>query len=145
MLIFPHEYQLGTNDCGPVCIKIIAKYYGKIFSLQYLRNLCCVNHEGVSLLNLGKAFEDIGLNTISFKLNFEELQKIKLPVILHWKTCHFIVVYKISKGKIFVSDPAKGLVKYDVETFKLGWLGNNRKWAVLALEPMDDFNQRPTY
>jgi ATP-binding cassette subfamily B protein len=139
---FPHEYQLDAKDCGPACIKIIAKYFGQFYSLQYLRDLCAISREGVSLLDMAQACEHIGLRTISFKINFEELQKIPLPCIVHWNNSHFIVVYKINRGQVFVSDPAKGLIKYDNETFKKGWLGNNFKWAVLAIEPMADFKQR---
>ncbi len=145
MLKFPHEYQLDAKDCGPACIKIIAKYYGQFYSLQYLRDLCGITREGISLLDMGQACEHIGLRTLSFKLNFEELQKIPLPCVVHWNNSHFVVVYKIKGDKVFVSDPAKGLIKYSLESFKKGWLGNNTKWAMLAIEPMADFKQRAAH
>jgi ATP-binding cassette subfamily B protein len=49
---FPHEYQMDAKDCGPACLKIIAKYYGKYYSLQYLRDLCGITREGVSFLDI---------------------------------------------------------------------------------------------
>jgi ATP-binding cassette subfamily B protein len=49
---FPHEFQMDAKDCGPACLKIIAKYYGKYYSLQYLRDLCGITREGVSLLDI---------------------------------------------------------------------------------------------
>lgn len=140
---FPHEYQLDAKDCGPACIKIIAKYYGKYYSLQHLRDLCGITKEGVSMLDISHASEQIGLRTISFKFSFEELQqKAPLPCIVHWNNSHFIVVYKITKKKVCVSDPAKGLINYSIADFKEGWLHNETKWAAMVIEPMADFQQR---
>jgi ABC-type bacteriocin/lantibiotic exporter with double-glycine peptidase domain len=65
---FPHEYQMDAKDCGPACLKIIAKYYGKYYSLQYLRDLCGITREGVSLLDISYASDKIGLRTISVKV-----------------------------------------------------------------------------
>lgn len=142
MLKFPHEFQLDKKDCGPTCIKIIAKYYGQSVSLQYLKELSSVTMEGISLFDIGRACEHIGLRTVCFKLDFEALQKIPLPAIVHWNNNHFIVVYKIKNNQVYVSDPGKGLLKYHIKTFTKGWLGNNTKWAVVALEPMADFNYK---
>lgn len=139
---FPHEYQLDAKDCGPACVKIIAKYYGKFYSLQYLRDLCGITREGVSLLDIGHACEHIGLRTLSYKLSWEEIQEIPLPCIIHWNNSHFVVVYNIKKDTVYISDPAKGLIRYNAADFKKGWLGNETKWAVMAIEPMADFKQR---
>ena len=34
---FPHSHQLESADCGPSCLRMIAKYYGRSYSIQYLR------------------------------------------------------------------------------------------------------------
>ena len=62
---FPWEYQMDAKDCGPACIKMIAKYYGKYYSLQYLRDLCGITREGVSFLDISYAAEKIGLRTVA--------------------------------------------------------------------------------
>ena len=49
---FPIEYQMDSQDCGPACLKIIAKYFGKYYSLQYLRDKCGIMKDGVSLLDI---------------------------------------------------------------------------------------------
>jgi ATP-binding cassette subfamily B protein len=139
---FPHEYQLDAKDCGPACIKIIAKYYGRFFSLQYLRDVCGVSREGISFLDISAACEHIGIRTKALKLTWEELQLLPLPCVVHWNNSHYIVVYKVTKTKVWVSDPAKGLLTYKAQEFKKGWLYNNTKWAVMAMEPMADFKQR---
>jgi len=129
-------------DCGPACIKIIAKHYGKFYSLQFLRDLCGISREGISILDMSIACEHIGLRSICVKVGWSNLEKMPLPCIVHWNLSHFIVVYKITSKHVFVSDPAKSLLKYSIADFKGGWLGDKDKWAVLAIEPMADFKQR---
>lgn len=140
---FPHEFQMNAKDCGPACLKIIAKYYGKYYSLQYLRDLCGITREGVSLLDISYAAEKIGLRTLSVKITLEELSdKVALPCIVHWNNSHFIVVYKTSPQKIYVSDPAKGLISYSHSDFLSRWLKTDESTGlVLAIEPMADFKQ----
>jgi ATP-binding cassette, subfamily B, bacterial len=142
MLSFPHDFQLDAKDCGPTCIKIIAKYYGRFYSLPYLRDLCGITREGVSFLDLSDACEAISLRTKCLKIGFETLQKLPLPCIAHWSDNHFVVVYKTTKTQIWISDPAKGLVKYSHQDFKSHWVGENKTGTVLAIEPMADFKQR---
>ncbi len=141
---FPHEFQMDTKDCGPACLKIIAKYFGKYYSLQFLRDLCGITREGVSFLDLSYGAEKIGLHTLAIKAELQTLhEKVPLPCIVHWKNSHFIVVYKTSKHKIFVSDPAKGLLSYGLNEFKDGWYKEEESTGVLlAIEPMADFLRR---
>ena len=116
---FPHEFQMDAKDCGPASLMIIAKFYGKYYSLQYLRDLCGITREGVSFLDISYAADKIGLRTVSVKASMHDIvDRISLPCIIHWNANHFIVVYKASKTKIYVSDPAKGLVSYSHEEFK---------------------------
>lgn len=142
MRSFPHESQLDSKDCGPGCIKIVAKHYGKYFSLKFLRDLCGITKEGVTLNDISFACEQIGLRTICFKISWEKFIRMPLPCIVHWKNNHFIVVYKLTNRSVFVSDPAIGLLKYSHSDFRDGWLGSDNAWAVMALEPMADFKQR---
>ena len=140
--IFPHEFQMDAKDCGPACLKIIAKYYGKYYSLQYLRDLCGITREGVSLLDISYAAEKIGLRSISIQITLQDLiDRVTLPAVVHWNNDHFIVIYKTSKSKIYVSDPAKGLVSYTHEQFKEKWYKGNDDGILMALEPMAHFKQ----
>lgn len=140
---FPHEYQMDAKDCGPACLKIISKYYGKYYSLQYLRDLCGITREGVSFLDISYAAEKIGLRSLSVKTNIGDLvEKVPLPCIIHWDGNHFIVVYKATKTKVYVSDPAKGLLSYSHEKFKEKWYKDDETaGALMALEPMANFKQ----
>jgi len=140
---FPHEYQMDAKDCGPACLKIIAKYYGKYYSLQYLRDLCGITREGVSFLDISYAAEKIGLRSLSVKATLDDLiEKVPLPCIIHWDNDHFIVVYKATRSKVYVSDPAKTLLSYSHKKFKEKWYKEGESHGVLmALELMANFKQ----
>lgn len=141
---FPFEYQMDSKDCGPACLKIIARYYGKYYSLQHLRDLCGITREGVSFLDISYGAEKIGLHTLAIKTDIENLHyKVPLPCIIHWKSSHFIVVWKITSSKVYVSDPAKGLISYSHPEFIKGWYRHGEdSGALMAIEPMADFMQK---
>lgn len=140
---FPHEFQMDAKDCGPACLKIIAKYYGKYYSLQYLRDLCGLTKVGVSLLDISYVAQSIGFRTICVKATIQDLRdKISFPCIVHWDNSHFIVIYKIVKDRVYVSDPAQGLLTYSTEEFYKKWYKEEEANGVLmALEPMANFDE----
>ena len=115
-------------DCGPTCLRIIAKYYGRNYNIQYLREISGINREGVSLLGISEAAERIGFRTVGVKSSIDKLSEVELPCIIHWEQRHFVVLYKISKKlnsatrNYHISDPAKGILKYSEEEFKKGWV-----------------------
>jgi ATP-binding cassette, subfamily B, bacterial len=139
---FPHYKQLDTMDCGPTCIMIVAKYYGKYLSLQYLRDKCGMTREGISLLDIAHAAEIVGFRIHATLLSFESLKtKAPLPSIVYWQQKHFVVVYKIDSKHVYISDPATGLVRYTYQEFCDNWLDKADKGAVMALEPQPDFQE----
>jgi ATP-binding cassette subfamily B protein len=141
---FPFEHQLDMMDCGPACLKMVCKYYGRYYSLQKLRDLCGITREGVSFDDLSYGAEKVGLRTMAFKYDISVLAaKIRMPCIIHWYNSHFIVVYKITKKHVYVSDPAKTLLRYTHTEFAKGWYKDGEQTGrVLALEPMADFSVR---
>lgn len=140
MIKFPAYIQHDQMDCGPACLKIISRYYRKTFSLKYLRDRCYITREGVSLFDIGRAAEDMGFRTLAIKVGFEDLiAKMPLPLVVHWKQKHFVVVYKITHNKIYVSDPAQGLITYKHKEFREAWEMPNGVGAVLVLEPTPEF------
>lgn len=142
---FPFYKQPDAKDCGPTCLRIIAKYYGKIIELQQIRNLSETTREGSSLLGLSDAGEALGFRTLGIKNNFETLQnEMPLPCIVHWNNQHFVVVYKIKKDKVYISDPSHGLITYTKEEFIKFWIGKNahektEEGIALLLEPTPEF------
>lgn len=138
---FPVEYQMDSQDCGPACLKIIAKHFGKFYSLQSLRDKCGITKEGVSLLDLSTGAESIGLRTLAIKCTIDDVvNSVPFPAIIFWKDSHFVVVYHANKKYIWVSDPAKGRIKYTHEEFKKGWYQKGAKQGVLlTIEPTAEF------
>ncbi len=124
---FPSFIQHNIMDCGPSCLKIISKHYGRDISLNYLRKLTETNREGSSLFGLSKAAEKVGLHSVGAKVDVGTLAELPLPCIIHWRHKHFVVLYKVKKNKFYISDPESGLVKYKKEEFLSNWIGNNAK------------------
>lgn len=143
---FPNYIQADSKDCGATCIKIIAKYYGKIIHIQDLRTYSETNREGSNLLLLSDACEKIGFRTLGAKLSCEKLSEIPLPCIIHWNKIHFVVLYKVKNKKYFISDPGFGLLEYDEEQFIKLWIGSNanretEEGITLLLEPTPLFSE----
>jgi ATP-binding cassette subfamily B protein len=122
---FTNYRQADFKDCGPTCLKIIAKHYGKTINIQELRDISETTREGSNLLYLSDAAEKIGFRTLGVKLNVEKLQEAPLPCILHWNQNHYVVLYKIKKETYYISDPAFGLIEYNKKDFLKFWIGNN--------------------
>jgi len=145
MKVFPWYQQLDSMDCGPTCLKIIAKYYGKSFSIKYLRERCYLDREGVSLKGLSEGAESIGLRSIGVKLPLtnkngdQSLRQMPLPCIAHWRQKHFVVIYKITNDHVYVSDPAKGKLKYSHREFNTHYASNGEKGIALLIETTPSF------
>ena len=141
---FPFFKQLDQMDCGPTCLRMVAKYYGKSYPADYLREKSNITREGVSLGGIADAAETIGFRTLAVSVDFETLTaEVPLPCIAHWRQKHFVVVHKISKGKVYVADPAHNLLEYSVEDFLEGWIGKgagtNSEGYLLLLETTPRF------
>lgn len=124
---FPFYKQPDAKDCGPTCLRIVSKFYGKTIPLQQIRNLSETTREGSSLLGLSDAAESLGYKTLGVQIDFKTLQEeVPLPCIVHWNKYHFVVVYEIDKsGKVYISDPSYGLITYTKEEFIKFWIGEN--------------------
>ena len=141
---FPHYTQPDHKDCGPTCLKIIAKHYKKVIALQELRRLSETQREGSSLLYLSNAAETIGFRSLGVKISLNDLYEVPLPCILHWNKNHYVVLYKIKKDTFHISDPAHGLLAYTKKEMLSFWIGNNAKSTTsegiaLLLEPTPAF------
>lgn len=145
---FPFYKQYDAMDCGPTCLRMVAKYHGKNFALDYLRSQSYITRNGVSLLGISEAAEEIGFRTLAVKISFEQLDKeASLPCILHWNQNHFVVLppqkYDDKKGgKILIADPGHGLVKMTKEAFLKSWLGSATEGVALLLEPTQKFHEQ---
>ncbi len=140
----PFYRQMDASDCGSTCLRMIARYYGKHFDARYLREICHVTRDGVSIQGLAEAAESLGFHTLPAAVNFPSLrEEVPLPCITHWRERHFIVVYKIRPGYVYVVDPAFGYIRYSNQDFLDGWqqgkLTGTDEGLLLMLEPTPDF------
>ncbi|MEL7021877.1 MAG: cysteine peptidase family C39 domain-containing protein [Bacteroidota bacterium] len=144
---FPFYRQLDAMDCGPTCLQMVAKHYGKFYSLPYLRAKCYIDRAGVSLKGIAEAAETIGFRTLPVKVPFGKSAKnasllaAPLPAIAHWKQNHFIVVYKVTRKYVWLADPGAGKFKLRRSEFEQSWLSDSDKGVLLLLQPSIEFNQ----
>lgn len=142
---FPYYPQLNAMDCGPTCLRMVAKYYGKNMSLKTLRAETQIGKEGVNLLGISEAAEKTGFRTRAVKLSFKELinDAVK-PAIIHWGQNHFVVLTpSIKKNKITIADPGKGIIRIAKNDFIKNWVASNNgegEYGIaLLLEPTPAF------
>lgn len=122
MKSFPFFRQLEQMDCGPTCLLMISKYYGKSLSIQTIRNKSYISKDGVTLLNLSNAAEEIGFRTMGVVVSLSQLlEERPLPCIVHFRKNHFIIIHKIDKKFVYIADPAYGLTKLKHIDFAKGW------------------------
>ncbi len=145
---FPFTRQLESKDCGPACLQMICKYYKRFYEMEYLRDICGIKKEGISVYDFIKASEKIGLKSQAYKLSYWKFRnEIPLPCVVHWRNHHFIVVYKITSKYIYASDPQNGLCRFSLRDFANGWLtykyndGNKikKRGVCIVSEPTNDF------
>ncbi len=152
---FPNYLQPDEMDCGPACLRIVAKFFGRHYNTETLRELTWKSREGVSLLSISDAAEKIGFRTQGVRITAEKLRQIQLPAIIHWTQNHFVVLYKIKQqrniyGKnpkkdtvYYISDPGHGLLEYHEEEFLRKWasaeIGGEPAGIALIMEPTSDF------
>ena len=154
--IFPHYTQLDAMDCGPSCLRMIAKHYGRSISLDFLREKSQYGKAGVSLLGVAEAAESIGFRAVGAKLTMEQLiNDAPLPAIIHWNQSHFVVLYQITKKRrdvvrnvstrFHIADPAAGLITLSREDFEKHWVSTTEKdkgkGIALLLEPTPRFKE----
>lgn len=145
MKTFPFYQQLDAMDCGPACLQMVAKFYGKFYPLPWLRNEAHLTREGVSLLGIARAAERIGLRSLAVKVPFKatdrlpSLSNAPLPAVIHWNNNHFVVVYRITRKRVYIADPGQGKFRLPIVEFQRHWQGGSAKGIAMLLEPTPTF------
>lgn len=133
-------------QCGIACLQMVCRYYGRRYSSDALSKLCAATAEGVSMLGISETADKLGMQTVSGRMTVDDLRRAPLPCILHWNQNHFVVLYKVTKGKTFyIADPSKGLVKYSRDEFSGHWATTRSqgedKGIAMLLQPTDEFGK----
>ena len=135
---YPFLKQQSSSDCGVACMVMIGKYWGKNFSIAELRSVANVDRSGASIKGLIVAAEHLGFAPRPVKVDLPTLAKQKLPAIVHWRGNHYIVVYRVTRNKVIVSDPKIGRRHLTRQEFVEEWNG-----YTLLLTPTAKFKQVP--
>ena len=120
---YPFFAQQSASDCGAACLVMVARYWGKRFSVNRLRDISNVDRNGASLRGLSTAAESISFSTRPVKASLDRLAQQQLPAIIHWEGKHFIVVYEITNKEVVIADPAIGQKTLGHQEFKANWTG----------------------
>jgi ATP-binding cassette subfamily B protein len=115
----PFYKKTDAKDYGPTCLRINSKHYGKLISPQEIWEYSETTHSGSNLFKLSEAAESIGFKIIGAKLDFNRLKQAQLPLIVHWDKRHFVVVYRIKKDQVYLSDPAQCMLLRNGELWML--------------------------
>lgn len=142
---FPVYRQMDSMDCGPTCLRMVAKFHGRSYSLQHLRDRCHLGKQGVSLLGIAYAAESLGMRTVSAKTTWAALEReAPMPCIVHWNQNHFVVVQRVKGDRVWLADPAEGAITVTRDEFLRGWAsiteGGEQLGVVLLLEPTPAFH-----
>ena len=134
--------QHDMRDCGAACLASVAGHYGLQLPIAKIRQLCHTDKRGTNALGLIQGLEQMGFNAKGVKASLENLPQAPLPAIAHTifkeQFQHYVVIYKIHKGKISVMNPAYGKIEtYTTEEFAKIWTG-----VLILLEPNEYFEQR---
>lgn len=142
-LSFTAYKQFDKTDCGPTCLRMVAKYYGKEFSLDRLRELCYITREGVSLMGISHAAETIGFKTLGTRVDLQTLvTKVPLPCILPWNAQHFVVLYKTTRKWAYIADPGQSKLSISHDELGRSWCNNCKEGTVLLLETTPKFYEQ---
>lgn len=143
--MFRFYHQHDAMQCGASCLCMVSSYFGKNYSLDMVSSYCHTKKSGVSLLGLSNCAKMIGLDSISYRASIQDLKNISVPCILHWNRNHFVILYKIDNDIFYIADPSKGIIKYDIHSFKEYWLSSRvngqDKGVVMVLTPSETFGE----
>ena len=139
--------QADSMQCGAACLTMICRFYGNHIKYTDVTQICVATISGITVEGIEKAAKRIGFLANSYLVTIQSLSKINNPSILHWNQNHFVVLYKVKKGKTFyIADPGKGLIKYTLEEFKKHWVSTEsegeEKGIAMFLEPTPAFYEK---
>ncbi|WEA01828.1 peptidase domain-containing ABC transporter [Mucilaginibacter sp. SJ] len=141
---FPYYKQLNAMDCGPTCLRMVAKYYGRHYNADTLRQKTGFAKQGVSLLGISETAEKLGFRTRGVKIGYSQLEAVTTPAILHWDQNHFVVLVDISSKKVKIADPGNGMLNFTKDEFLNHWISSNSQdelqtGIALLMEPTPTF------
>ena len=114
--------QHDLKDCGAACLATVSRTYGLKIPITKIREVAGTDHRGTSVYGLTVAAEKLGFTVKAVEANQEAFfQDFPLPAIAHvvidQKIMHYVVIHKITKNKVVIADPAKGIQTLSPQDF----------------------------
>ncbi len=133
----PVILQTEAAECGLACLAMVLGYHGVITDLAALRARHAISLKGITLASLGKLAQEEKLGFRAVRLDLPDLDKLRLPAILHWDLNHFVVLKAVDGASITVHDPDVGERKYRLDEVSQRFTG-----VALELWPDPGFEPR---
>lgn len=136
---YTYVKQHDATDCAAACMAMVCLHYKKETTITKLRDQMGTDLKGTNLIGLSKCAENLGFSSQAVRVDKEGfLSKYTLPAIANVLTkeglSHFVVIFKITKKYVILGDPAKELMRVEIETFLKNFTG-----AMLILKPNEEF------
>ena len=114
--------QHDATDCAAACLAMICLHYRKETTITQLRDMMGTDLKGTNLLGLSQCAQKLGFVSQAVRVDREGfVSKYTLPAIANIVTkeglSHFVVVFKITKKYVVIGDPAKDLLRLEIDEF----------------------------
>ncbi len=131
--------QQDATDCAAACLAMICLHYKKETTITKLRDIMGTDIKGTNLLGLSTCADKLGFVSQAVRVDREGfLSEYTLPAIANILTkeglSHFVVIFKITNKYVIVGDPAKDLIRVEIDEFYKTFTG-----TMLILKPNQDF------
>lgn len=105
-------YQTAIAECGLACLCMIARFHGANIDLQSLRTRYgAPSQRGMNFHDIIRIADKVGLTSRALNVTESALDRLRLPLLLHWNDDHFVVLVAITKTRYVINDPAIGEIK----------------------------------
>lgn len=136
---YTYVKQHDATDCAAACMAMVCLHYKKETTITKLRDQMGTDLKGTNLIGLSKCAESLGFSAQAVRVDKEGfLSKYTLPAIANVYTkeglSHFVVIFKITEKYVILGDPAKDLMRVEIDTFLKDFTG-----AMLILKPNEGF------
>ena len=133
--------QHDAMDCGPACLRMVLSYYGKTLSSQAIHDTLQPDRDGVSLYDIQQTAESFDLQAAAYATSIDHLRHLTGPFIAHVDGNHFVVVYRVTKNKLRIADPATGLETVSLKSFASRFIQGEGVGHILMLSPGKNFRK----
>ena len=138
---YPFVLQHSEEDCGAACLATIAKYYGRSYTINRMREAVGTGQLGSTLFGLRKGAETLGFKAQAGRATpelLEQINEVPLPMVIHWKGRHWVVLYGKRRNKYIVADPSVGVRYLNLAELMDGWSD-----GVMLILEIDDVQSLP--